>query len=161
MLLHRLFVMAGPDNQSAKGVTTTGGRPLRPYLTHLISSNLFTHLIFLPGWHPRPVQRHLPPDLVPPSCPPWASPSNLSSASSSSVTIFLHPKKKRPLLLSVSLLHLFILLIQMGIEPHTGPVQDSCSVCGDRVHSGWVSFLCMVWDQCCHNRCSEFHSPAD
>ena len=35
------------------------------------------------------------------------------------------------------------------------------SVCGDRVHPGWVSFLCMVCDQWCHSRCSGIHSPAD
>ena len=32
-------------------------------------------------------------------------------------------------------LHLFSLLTRSGIEPHPGPVQDPCSVCGDRVHA--------------------------
>ena len=111
-----------PTTSRPNGVTTgtNRGRPLRPHLTHLISSNLFTHLIFSPRWCPRPVQHHPPPDPVPPSCPLWASPYNLSSDSSSSVTLFFHPKE-RPLQLSVSLLpHLFSLLIQTGIEPHLG-----------------------------------------
>ena len=30
------------------------------------------------------------------------------------------------------------------------PIQDPCSVCGSRVHAGWVAFLCMVYDQCCY-----------
>ena len=98
-----------------------------------------SHLTFSPRWRPKTVQRHFPPDPVQPSCLLWASPSKLSSTLSSYVTLFLHPKKEHPLWLSVNLLlHLFSLLTRMGIEHHPGPVQDPCSVCGDRVHPSWV-----------------------
>ena len=48
-------------------------------------------------------------------------------------------KKECPLRLSVSiLLHLHSLLARTMIEPHPGPVQDPCSVCGNRVGAGCV-----------------------
>ena len=47
------------------------------------------------------------------------------------------------------------------MAPHPGPGQDPCSVCGNRVHPGWVAFLCMVCDQWFHCRCSGIHSQAD
>ena len=98
------------------------------------SFHLNLSLTFSPRWRPRPVKRHPPSD--PASSPPRVSPSNLSSASSPSV-------------------------IEAGIEPPPGPVQDPCSICGNRVHLGWISFLCMVCDQWCHRRCSGIHSQAD
>ena len=39
-----LYVVVGPDPSRPNGVTTTGGRPPRPHLTHL-TSNPFPHLI--------------------------------------------------------------------------------------------------------------------
>ena len=55
--------------------------------------------------------------------PPWASPTNCSSVSSSSVTPFFQLKKECPLRLSESLLlHIFHLLILAGIEPHPRPM---------------------------------------
>ena len=33
--------------------------------------------------------------------------------------------------------------------------------CANRVHAGWVAFLCMVCDQWCHRRCDEISSSAD
>ena len=123
------------------------------HLTHL-SKPISTHLTFSLQWHPRPVQRLPPSNPLSPPSPPLAS--------SSSVTPFFHPKKECPLWLSESLLlHLFRLLIQAGIEPHPGPVQDPCSVCGNWVHPGWVAILYMVCDQWCHRCCSGIHSPED
>ena len=60
-----------------------------------------------------------------------------SPSSYSLVLLFFHHKKERPPRLSVSLLlHLFSLLIRAEIEPHPGPEQDPCSVCGSRVYAG-------------------------
>ena len=124
-----------------------------PHTTSLFSSQLFTSVA--PYWCSATLLLLTP-------CPPWAPSSNLSSAPSSSVTLFFHSKKERPLRLSMSLLlHFFSLLIQTGIEPHQCPIQDPCSVCGDRVNSSWVAFLFMVCDQWCHRSCSGIHSPAD
>ena len=139
-------------------------RPPRPHFTTLNSPKPITHLIHLitsvDG--SRLVQRHPPSYPVPCSCPPRAFPFNLSSASFSYASLLLHPKKEHPLRLLVSLLlHLFSLLIWAGIEPHPGPVQDQCSVCGDRVHAGWVAFLCIVCDQWCPRLCFGIHSPID
>ena len=90
-----------------------------------------SHLTFSPRWRPRPLQRHPPSDPVPRSKPPLSFPSNLSSASSSSVTLFFYPKKDCPLRLSVSLLlHFFSLLIRAGIEPHPGPIQGRLQTTG-------------------------------
>ena len=75
----------------------------------------------------------------------WASFLSSSSAFPSPLSFLPLSMKARPFWLSVSLLfHLFTLLVKVGIETHTGPVQDPCSVCGSRVHAGWVTFLCMV-----------------
>ena len=57
----------------SNGVTTTGGRPLRPH-THFISS-------FSPLWRPRSMRRQLPSNYLSPS-------------SSSSVPLFFSPKKE-------------------------------------------------------------------
>ena len=100
------------------------------------------------------------------------SPFHLGGAqdrcSTTLLPIRFHPlppraKKERPLRLSVSLLlHFYSLLIWAGIEPHPGPVmQDLSSISGDRVHAGWVAFLCMVCDQWCHRLYTGIYSPAD
>ena len=102
-----------PTPSRPNGVTTTGGRPTIPHLTHL-TSNLFTRLTFSHRWHPRPVQRHPPSDLVPPSCPHGHSPLIFHPLYPPllQLTLFFHLKKTRPLRLSVCLLfHLFSLLI--------------------------------------------------
>ena len=138
------------------GVTTTGGRPPRPQSRHSPHLSLTHSLIspfgatYLPTWsHSSTIHG--------PSCG-----SSHSSASSSSVPLPFHLKKECPFWLSVSLLlHPISLLIQAGIEPHPGPVQDLYLLCGSRGHAGWVAFLCMVCDQWCHRRCAGIHSTAD
>ena len=124
---------------------TTVGQMSSPQPEGDLRENTHSISPFSPQWRPRPVRRH---QLVPLFCPPQAFLFSPSSASSFSVSLFFHPKKECPLRLSVSLLqHLFSLLIWAGIEPHPAPVQDTCSVCGSRVHAGWVAFLCMSCDQ--------------
>ena len=136
--------MVGPDDSRLNGVTKTGGRPPRPpSLTHFLISP------FSPRGRPRPVWRHLPSDPVPLSYPSRAFLCRL---------LFLCSSAFPP---SVSLLHLFSLLVLAGIEPHPGPVQDPCSVCCIRVYAGWVAFLCMVCNQWCHRRYAGIHSSAD
>ena len=136
-----------------------GGLPPRPHSRHsphpysLIPSH-FSH-----RWHPRPVRHHLPTDTVSFSCPLRAFLFSAFSASSSYVPLFFHPKKECPRRFSVTvsfLLHFLSLLIRAGIEPHPVPVQDPCSVCGSRVFTGWVAFLCMVCDQWCRRLCAAF-----
>ena len=133
--------------------------PTSPH-SHPTYSLITSHLS--PRWRPRQVQHHHLSDQVPPSCPPRAFPSNLSSVSSSSCHTLL-PKIRKSAhsgsqLASFSTSSVYIL---PGINPHPGPVQDPCSVCDDRVHAGWVALVCMVCDQWCHRRCSGIYSPAD
>ena len=56
--------------------------------------------------------------------------------------------------------HFFHILFRAGIEMHPDLVQSPCSVCGYRVHTGWVAFLCIVCNQWCHRRYPGIRSSA-
>ena len=117
-----LCMVVGSCISRPNGVTTNGGRPLRPH----------SPLTFSSRWRStgRPYS--------------WSSCifnkiTDFFLSSTPAFTFSFHLRKDRPLRISVSILH--SLLVRVGIEPHPGPFHDPCSVCGSWVPAGWVPFL--------------------
>ena len=80
--------------------------------------------------------------------------SSIFSPSASTVLLFPHTKKECPLQLSVSLLHLFSLLIRAASRLRSRLMFSLWH----RVHAGWVAFLRMVCDQWGYHRCAGIQS---